>query len=125
MKTATKPKKATKVAPSKAIRELADIFGGLADTKRLMILQLLMAEGRMCVSDICEALGEESQPAVSHHLKQLQHARLVDYERDGKFNIYYVDAANVRDLLEHFFPLASRSQQALGFGDLEVTFKTK
>lgn len=125
MKTATKPKKVTKVTPSKALRELANIFNSLSDTKRLMILQLLMSEGRMCVSDICEALGEESQPAVSHHLTQLKHAHLVDFERDGKFNHYFIDSDSVRTMLDHFFPSASRSQQAVGFGDLEVTFKTK
>ena len=125
MKTATKPKKSTKVVPSKALRELADVFSSLSDTKRLMILQLLMTEGRMCVTDICEALGEESQPAISHHLTQLKHAHLVDFERDGKFNHYFIDSEYVRNMLEHFFPSVSRSQQAIGFGDLELTFKTK
>jgi ArsR family transcriptional regulator, arsenate/arsenite/antimonite-responsive transcriptional repressor len=120
-----KGKKGTgRSAPDKTNKEMAEIFKSLADGKRIQILRILMREGRMHVSRICEELGE-SQPAVSHHLTQLKHARLVDFERDGKFNHYFISADAVRAMLAHFFPTSNRIQQTLAFGDLEVTFKTK
>src|SRR5262245_48721191 len=103
---------------------MSQISNSLADENLLQTLRTLMRECRLHVSKICEELGE-SQPAVSHHLTQLKHARLVDFERDGKFNHYYISSDAVRTLLGHFFPNAARSQQTLTFGDLEVTFKTR
>jgi ArsR family transcriptional regulator, arsenate/arsenite/antimonite-responsive transcriptional repressor len=111
-------------AQDKTNREMAEIFKSLADKKRVQILRILMREGKLNVSSICEELGE-SQPAVSHHLTQLKHARLVDYDRDGKFNYYFVSSEAVQALIEHFFPNAGRAQQTLTFGDLELTFKTR
>jgi len=103
---------------------MAEIFKSLADENRLQILRILMREGELHVSKICEELGE-SQPAVSHHLTQLKHARLVDFRRDGKFNHYFISSEAVEALLTHFFPNVGRSNQTLTFGDLEVSFRTK
>ena len=119
-----KPRKPMKPAQDKTNKEMAEIFKSLADENRLQILRILMREGKLNVTKICEELGE-SQPAVSHHLTQLKHARLVEFERDGKFNHYFIASDAVRALLGHFFPNAGRSNQTLTFGDLEVTFKTR
>jgi ArsR family transcriptional regulator, arsenate/arsenite/antimonite-responsive transcriptional repressor len=124
MKMAHLKGRKTPNAQDKTNREMAEIFKSLADKKRVQILRILMREGKLNVSSICEELGE-SQPAVSHHLTQLKHARLVDYERDGKFNYYFISSEAVRTLIEHFFPNAGRVQQTLTFGDLELTFKTR
>ena len=125
MKTALlRARKPAKPAHDRTNKEMAEIFKSLADENRLQILRILMREGEMHVSRICDELGE-SQPAVSHHLTQLKHARLVDYRRDGKFNYYFVSSDAVEALLTHFFPNVGRSQQTLTFGDLEVTFRTK
>ncbi len=123
MKTAhLKSRKSAKAAHDRTNKEMAEIFKSLADENRLQILRILMREGRLNVTKICEELGE-SQPAVSHHLTQLKHSRLVDYERDGKFNYYYISSDAVRALIEHFFPNAGRSQQIITFGDLELSFE--
>ena len=125
MKTALlRARKPAKPAHDRTNKEMAEIFKSLADENRLHILRILMREGEMHVSRICNELGE-SQPAVSHHLTQLKHARLVDYRRDGKFNYYFVSSDAVEALLTHFFPNVGRTQQTLTFGDLEVTFRTK
>jgi ArsR family transcriptional regulator, arsenate/arsenite/antimonite-responsive transcriptional repressor len=108
----------------KTNKEMAEIFKSLADRKRVQILRILMREGKLNVSKICDELGE-SQPAVSHHLTQLKHARLVDYDRDGKFNYYFISSDAIRTLIDHFFPNSARAQQTLTFGELEVTFKTR
>ncbi len=117
-------RKPAKPAQDRTNKEMAEIFKSLADENRLHILRLLMREGEMHVSRICEELGE-SQPAVSHHLTQLKHARLVDFRRDGKFNYYFISSDAVSALLAHFFPNAGRAQQTLAFGDLEISFRTR
>src|SRR4051812_37364822 len=117
-------RKPAKPAQDRTNKELAEIFKSLADENRLQILRILMREGELHVSKICEEL-EESQPAVSHPLTQLRHARLVDFRRDGKFNHYYISSESVQALLTHFFPNVGRSNQTLTFGDLEVSFRTK
>ena len=58
----------------------------LGDENRLKIL-LLLSNGKKSVSSIVEAL-ELSQPLVSHHLKELRRALLVNVERKGPF-VYY------------------------------------
>jgi len=49
---------------------------------------LLLASGEQNVGDICEELGNPSQPAVSHQLSLLRHGRLVECQRRGR-NVYY------------------------------------
>jgi ArsR family transcriptional regulator len=117
-------RKPAKPAQDRTNKELAEIFKSLADENRLQILRILMREGELHVSKICEEL-EESQPAVSHHLTQLRHARLVDFRRDGKFNHYYISSESVLALLTHFFPNVGRAQQVVAFGDVEFMFRTK
>jgi ArsR family transcriptional regulator, arsenate/arsenite/antimonite-responsive transcriptional repressor len=113
-----------KPAQEKTNKEMAEIFKSLGDENRLHILRILMREGRLNVTKICDELGE-SQPAVSHHLTQLRHAGLVDFDREGKFNHYRISSDAVQILLTHFFPNVGRAQQTLTFGDLEVAFRTR
>ena len=66
-----------------ATEEFDRISKALADPQRREILQKLVAR-RMNCSDV-HAMFNVSQPTVSHHLKELDHAGLVNIERDGKF----------------------------------------
>jgi len=59
------------------------IFG---DPSRLKIVNALI-EDELCVHEIAE-LMEMSQPAVSHQLRQLKQAHVVNSRRDGK-HIFY------------------------------------
>ncbi|MHB8809319.1 MAG: ArsR/SmtB-type metalloregulator TsoR [Desulfobulbaceae bacterium] len=68
------------------LRSAAFLVKALADENRLRIV-LSMAAGKKPVSRIVEELGI-SQPLVSHHLKELKRALLVQVERSGPF-IYY------------------------------------
>ena len=72
-------------------QHLADIFKVLGDPKRLRILHTLM-EGERCVRDIAEQI-QMGQSAVSHQLRILRDARLVQFRRDGKV-VYYSLADN-------------------------------
>ena len=66
--------------------ELERLFKLVADRSRLRILNMLMqADGEpVCVCEFTEML-KVSQPTVSHHLKQLTDAGLLERERRGSF----------------------------------------
>ena len=49
---------------------------------------LLLARGEQNVGNICDELGNPSQPAVSHQLSLLRHGRLIESQRRGR-NVYY------------------------------------
>ncbi|MFT5193988.1 MAG: ArsR family transcriptional regulator [Cellvibrionaceae bacterium] len=56
----------------------------IADETRQKIMHLLCCEW-LCVSDVVEKLGGDiSQPTVSHHLKILNDAGLLDRRKEGK-----------------------------------------
>jgi ArsR family transcriptional regulator len=69
--------------------EIAGIFRALGDPGRLRLLSYLAAQpgGEACVCNLTEPLGL-SQPTVSHHLKVLTEAKLLERERRGTW-IYY------------------------------------
>ncbi len=63
----------------------------LAHPVRMQLLDLLARnDGSVCVCDL-EAAVPVKQPTVSHHLKLLRQAGLVDSERQGLYAYYRVD----------------------------------
>jgi DNA-binding transcriptional ArsR family regulator len=57
----------------------------LADTQRCRILErIAAAQDEMCCSDLVSCFPV-SQATVSHHLKELVAAELVDRRKDGQF----------------------------------------
>jgi len=75
----------------RAAVELAAGFHALADPARLRLLSLIAAQpsGEVCACELVEPLGK-SQPTVSHHLKVLFDAGLVDREKRGSWVWYRV-----------------------------------
>jgi ArsR family transcriptional regulator len=63
------------------------LLQALADPTRLAIVRQLSAEGGVCACDLTSCC-DVSQPTVSHHLKVLREAGVVDAERRGTW-IYY------------------------------------
>jgi len=57
------------------------VMKALSDSNRVKIVKILQ-ERSLCVCEIQEAL-ELAQPAVSRHLKQLERAGLVTYQKEG------------------------------------------
>ena len=67
---------------------LAAWFSVLADPTRLRLFSLIATASEACAAcDLAEPLGV-SQPTVSHHLKVLRDAGLVDSEKRGRW-VYY------------------------------------
>ena len=79
--------------------ELASGFTALADPVRLRVLSMLAAspEGEVCVCDFVEPLAK-SQPTVSHHLKVLSEAGLVQGDRRGKWVWYSLNRDRLAEL---------------------------
>lgn len=77
------------------------MLSALADPVRLRILGLIGSaeSGEVCACDLVEPLGR-SQPTVSHHLKVLFEAGLVERERRGSWVFYRVVHERVNALRE-------------------------
>lgn len=71
--------------------ELANVFAALADPVRLRLFDLVRRAGKtgVCSCDLVEPL-ERSQPTISHHLKVLREAGLVESRREGTWLWYSV-----------------------------------
>jgi ArsR family transcriptional regulator len=68
---------------------LADAFKALADPARLRLLSFIAAQpdGEACVCHLTAPVGL-SQPTVSHHLRLLNEAGLLDRDKRGTW-VYY------------------------------------
>lgn len=81
----------------------AALFKALADPARVRIVNLLATSDEpVCVCELIPPLGL-SQPTVSHHLKKLTSAGLLQREQRGVWAYYSLDQdalARVRTLLE-------------------------
>src|SRR5919204_3985089 len=67
--------------------ELAARFRALADPTRVAIVNRLAGANEVCVCDLTEAF-ELSQPTISHHLRLLREAGLVEASRRGTWAYY-------------------------------------
>ena len=94
-------------------KQCAELFKALADETRLKILHSLF-EREQCVSELMASL-HLAQPHVSHHLKILKVAGLVEASRDGQ-RICYALRPSVKD------SLSQTKAEALNLGCCEVTF---
>ena len=63
----------------------AELFKALADPARVRIVNTLATRGEpVCICELIEPLGL-SQPTVSHHVKKLTDAGLLEREQRGKW----------------------------------------
>ncbi|MER6081189.1 metalloregulator ArsR/SmtB family transcription factor [Streptomyces sp. NPDC001833] len=71
--------------------DLAKIFKALGDPVRLRLMSMIASRegGEVCVCELTPAF-DLSQPTISHHLKLLRQAGLIDCERRGTWVYYWV-----------------------------------
>jgi len=79
-------------------QELAVRFKALADPSRVAIVNRLAGADEVCVCDFIGTLGL-AQPTVSHHLKVLREAGLVEVARKRGTWVYYRLVAEAVDQL--------------------------
>ncbi|WP_329219425.1 metalloregulator ArsR/SmtB family transcription factor [Streptomyces sp. NBC_01485] len=89
---------------------LAKTFKALGDPVRLRLLSMIAsrAGGEVCVCDLTPAF-DLSQPTISHHLKLLRQAGLIDCERRGTW-VYYRALPETLDHLATFLQTSQTSQ---------------
>jgi ArsR family transcriptional regulator, arsenate/arsenite/antimonite-responsive transcriptional repressor len=91
------PLAATRLTDEEAAATAA-VFKALGDPHRVRIVNLLAAApAPVCVCDLTPALGI-SQPTVSHHLKRLLSAGLVERERRGTWSYYSLNQTAIARL---------------------------
>jgi ArsR family transcriptional regulator len=88
-------------SPSLSLQETDDLAGllkALGDPTRLRMLDLLAQQSApICVCDITP-LFDQNQPTISHHLRLLREAGLIDTEKRGIWSYYWATDAG-RDAL--------------------------
>ncbi|WP_327404614.1 metalloregulator ArsR/SmtB family transcription factor [Streptomyces sp. NBC_01288] len=89
--------------------ELAKVFKALGDPVRLRLLSMIASQGQggeggrsgeVCVCELTPAF-DLAQPTISHHLKLLRQAGLIDCERRGTW-VYYWALPEALDRLADF-----------------------
>ncbi|MGW3033456.1 ArsR/SmtB family transcription factor [Streptomyces sp. NPDC001178] len=83
--------------------DLARVFKALGDPVRLRLMSMIASRGvggEVCVCELTPAF-DLSQPTISHHLKLLRQAGLIDCERRGTW-VYYWVLPGVLDKLAAF-----------------------
>jgi ArsR family transcriptional regulator len=81
-----------------AAERMAKIAKALGDPIRLQLVDVLRKHaGKVCVCELTP-LFDVGQPTVSHHLKVLRDAGIVDSERRGLWAYYYVRPDALEDL---------------------------
>ncbi|MEV7010241.1 metalloregulator ArsR/SmtB family transcription factor [Streptosporangium sp. NPDC051022] len=87
--------------------ELAPLLKAVADPVRLRLLSLIACHegGEACVCDLTGAF-DLTGPTISHHLKVLRQAGLIDCERRGTWVYYWIVPAAIARLGTLFSPLA-------------------
>ena len=69
----------------------AALFRALGDPTRVRIDNLLASSGEpVCVCELVDALGL-AQPTVSHHLRKLVEAGLLEREERGKWSFFSIE----------------------------------
>lgn len=79
------------------MRDMTELFKVLADETRMRIISALQ-HCELCVCDLSNLI-DSSQSAVSHQLRILRQARLVQYRREGRNAFYSLDDNHVETLV--------------------------
>ncbi len=81
----------------KAISKMADFFQLFSDKTRVKLLCVLSI-AKLCVTDIADIL-KMNQTTISHQLKILRSANVVEFERVGKIIYYTIANDKINDIL--------------------------
>ena len=76
--------------------ENAKVLKVLSDANRLKIIDILSC-GERCACDILEFF-DFTQPTLSHHMKVLMDAGLVNVRKDGLWSYYSLDKTKCNDI---------------------------
>jgi len=77
--------------------ELARVLKALADPVRLKLVNVVAISGEACACDFPD-LVDKTQATVSHHLKQLVQAGILEREQRGKWAWFRVNSEHLAEL---------------------------
>ncbi len=81
------------------ITQASKILKSVAHPHRVKIIELLASNSKMSVGKINEAIQIE-QALLSHHLKIMKLAGVLDSERNGKQMMYFISEPTVVEILK-------------------------
>lgn len=84
-------------------KKTSKLFKALSDSKRLEILHSLK-NNEKCACDLLEII-DLSQPTLSHHMKILEEAEIIESRKQGKWTFYSINKETFKifkDILESF-----------------------
>ncbi len=94
------------------LNEQVKLLSAIADPTRLRIVEMLSgACDSICVCDIT-AQFDLGQPTISHHLKVLRDAGLVNWEKRGLWVYYSLDRPAFEEIASYLNGLLSATQLA-------------
>jgi ArsR family transcriptional regulator len=76
---------------------LAPMFKALGDPVRLRLLSMIASTAEVCVRDLTDVF-DVTASTISHHLRVLREAGLVDGEHRGIWAYYWVNPATLQRL---------------------------
>ncbi len=80
------------------LKKVEKISKALGDSHRLKILKAIQSnQGRLECSTIVASLNL-SQPSISHHIRKLVEAELIEPQKEGRFYFYSIN----KDVLESY-----------------------
>jgi DNA-binding transcriptional ArsR family regulator len=83
---------------------MKDAFEALAHPLRRELLKRLRREGELPAGALADEISV-SKPTLSHHLKILTEAGLIDRERRGTFIYYRINQSLVEEVVQQTFEL--------------------
>jgi DNA-binding transcriptional ArsR family regulator len=86
-------------------------FAALGDATRQQILLIFEPDEEICVNEIAR-LFKLSRPAISHHLKVLRNAGLLECEKRGKEVYYRVNYPYCVEVLRNVLEFATQAASA-------------
>ena len=73
------------------LKQVEKIAKALGDINRLKILQYMhQHEGKIECMEICHIINL-AQPSISHHIKKLTEAGLIEPQKEGRYYIYILN----------------------------------
>ena len=111
---------ATTTMDDAAAARIAPMFKALGDPVRLRLAAMIAAHDEICVCDLTPHFAL-SGPTISHHLKILREAGLVDSERRGTWVHYWIQPAALQSLSTLLQAPAQQQPTAGQIGDLATS----
>jgi len=93
---------------SMELKQLEKIAKALGDINRLRILEDMSGHGGCIQCSEIMSLTELAQPSVSHHIKTLTEAGLIEPEKEGRSHRYTLNKALLKEYVKDIAVFASK-----------------